>query len=183
MVSLASAWSVSYADLVTLLQRDAKVWERVQRSMEARKEWAAEAILRELRDLAMSDLRQAFDESGALKPPDQWPDSLARAISSIEIDEFYEGRGDERTQVGWTKKIKLWDKPAALKQLREHLAAGLGAAATGGEMSLESMIEASISGYERARDKILRERAAAGRASESVDIEAEAVSVESDEPL
>ena len=38
----------------------------------------------------------------------------AAAVSSVEVREEFEGQGESRKLVGYTKKIK-WDKTAAIK--------------------------------------------------------------------
>lgn len=86
-----------------------------------RVEITADRVLRELLALATSDLRKCFDPSGALLPPDSWPDDVAPAMASVEVEELFEGQGKDRTQIGFTKKVKLWDKNTALDKLGRHL--------------------------------------------------------------
>lgn len=76
-----------------------------------------ERILRENAALAFSDVRQLFDENGSIKPINEWSDELAAAVASIEVVEEYEGTGEDRKLVGYIKKIKFWDKNAALDKL------------------------------------------------------------------
>lgn len=85
-------------------------------------ELSAEVILAELLSLAKSDIRKIFNEDGTLKPISEIPDSIAQAISGIEIDEIfeYDEKGD-KIWTGYTKKVKLWDKPKALELLARHL--------------------------------------------------------------
>lgn len=80
-----------------------------------------ERVLTELARIAFSDLRVAYNEVGALLRPDELPDDFAPAIAGIEVDEIWEGHGDEREQIGETKKLKLWDKTKALDSLAKHL--------------------------------------------------------------
>jgi phage terminase small subunit len=49
------------------------------------------------------------------------PEDARRAIAGIEIVEEFEGSGKDREQIGYTKKIKFWDKPKALENLGKHL--------------------------------------------------------------
>lgn len=86
-----------------------------------RTEISADRVLRELLALATSDLRKCFDPSGALLPPHSWPDDVAPAMASIEVEELFEGQGQDRTQIGYTKKVKFWDKNTALDKLGRHL--------------------------------------------------------------
>jgi phage terminase small subunit len=88
---------------------------------EKRVEVTADRVLAELMRVGFSDLRRAFNEDGSLKAPKDWPDDVAAAMSSVEVVEEFEGKGEDRQQVGWTKKVKLWDKPRALEMLGKHL--------------------------------------------------------------
>lgn len=81
----------------------------------------AEAILDELARVGFSDLRKVFSADGGLLPVSEWPEDTARAISSVEVDELFEGSGKERTQIGWTRKVKLWPKAEALSLLGKNL--------------------------------------------------------------
>lgn len=81
----------------------------------------AENILRELLRIGMSDPAEAFTKEGALKPIHEMPVELRRAISSVETDGLFEGHGEERTQIGVTRKIKFWDKNKSLENLAKHL--------------------------------------------------------------
>ncbi|MGD9599913.1 MAG: terminase small subunit [Steroidobacteraceae bacterium] len=82
----------------------------------------ADRVITEVARLAFADLRKLFDPlNGELLPPAQWPDELAAAVASIEVEELMGGTGPERVQIGWTKKVKLWDKPKSLEMLGRHL--------------------------------------------------------------
>lgn len=96
--------------LATILQ------ERIDKE-----EIAGTDILRELKRIGLSDVGQAFDEQGRLKPMDQIPEDLRRSIAGVESVEEFAGKGGDRQQIGWTKKVKLWDKPKALEILCKHL--------------------------------------------------------------
>ncbi len=81
----------------------------------------AEDVLAETERLAMSDIGEAFNDDGSLKPIKDMPPHIRRAISSIEVDELFHGSGEQREQVGYTKKIKLWDKVKTLQLLGQHM--------------------------------------------------------------
>lgn len=99
-----------------------------------------DTILRELLHLATSDLRKLFDEKGVLLPPDQWPDDSAIAVSSVEVDELWEGYGAERIQVGVTKKVKFWDKPKSLELLGKHLKLFTDKMEVSGKVTIEDLV-------------------------------------------
>lgn len=81
----------------------------------------ADTVLRELLSIARSDIGDLFAEDGSLRPLAEMTESARRAISSVEIEELFEGRGADRERIGHTKKLKLWDKPRALELLGKHL--------------------------------------------------------------
>ena len=78
-------------------------------------------VLAELLLIAKADIRDAFNEHGNLRDITDIPEHVARSISGIEIDAIYEGRGEDRTHVGFTKKVKFWPKVQALDLLGKHL--------------------------------------------------------------
>lgn len=78
-------------------------------------------IIGELWKLANCDISEAFDDKGQLKPIKEIPEEVRKAISGVEILEEFEGYGQERTQIGWTKKVRFWDKNKALDALGRHL--------------------------------------------------------------
>lgn len=78
-----------------------------------------ERIAQELAKIAFSDLREVFEENGALKSPENWSDEIAGAIAGVEVDELFEGRGEDREMIGYTKKVKLWEKTKAIEALNK----------------------------------------------------------------
>lgn len=81
----------------------------------------AENVIAELAKIVRADMRKLFTEDGKLLPMAEWPEEIASAICSVEIDELFAGRGNLREQVGFTKKLKLWDKNSALTLAMRHL--------------------------------------------------------------
>ena len=73
-----------------------------------------ERTMQEIARLAYSDPRKLFDKQGKLIPIHELDDDTAAAIASVEVEENYSGRGEERELAGFTKKIKAWDKNTAL---------------------------------------------------------------------
>jgi phage terminase small subunit len=98
----------------------ARISELVQPAMNAAN-LTADRTVREVTRIAFSDARRLFREDGTLKRPDEWDDDTAAAVAGIEVTEEFEGRGKDRRLIGYTKKIKLWDKNAALDKAAKHL--------------------------------------------------------------
>lgn len=86
-----------------------------------RVEVSADTVIAELLRLAMTDIGQAFNEDGSLKAIHKMPEDIRRAIAGVDVFEEFEGRGEDRDQIGWTKKIRFWDKNKALEMLGRHL--------------------------------------------------------------
>jgi phage terminase small subunit len=80
----------------------------------------AARIKRELTNLAFINIADAYDQNGALKPFEDMPVELQRAILAVESEELFDGQGKNREQIGYTKRIKLTDKLKALEMLGRH---------------------------------------------------------------
>jgi phage terminase small subunit len=102
----------------------------------------AEDVLRETYLMAMSDIGEAFDEEGKLKPIHEIPMHLRRMISSVEVDELWEPKedGKGKEQVGFTRKIKFWSKEKALHLLGQHLNLFIERHDVTGKVTLEQLV-------------------------------------------
>jgi phage terminase small subunit len=80
-----------------------------------------ERTLRGVAQLAYSDLRKLYNEDGVLKKPHEWDDDMAAAVAMMEVKELFEGFGEHRRLIGYLRKIKLFDKNAALEKAMRHL--------------------------------------------------------------
>lgn len=99
---------------------DAKVATRIKELKDEtakRNALVVDDILNEIRRVATFDPRKLFDENGNMKAIHELDDDTARAIGSVEVAEMFGGESREeggRAIIGLTKKIKAWDKNAAL---------------------------------------------------------------------
>lgn len=77
----------------------------------------------ELAKIAFSDLREAFTDQGTLRPPNEWPDSLSAAVSSVKVitRTIAKSEEDGALQVEYITEIKLWNKLGALEKLGRYL--------------------------------------------------------------
>jgi phage terminase small subunit len=80
-----------------------------------------EKTITELSRLGFSDIRKFFNPDGSLKNITDLDDDSAAAISSVEVEELFDRSGKDRVWVGYTKKLKLWDKNSALEKIGKHL--------------------------------------------------------------
>jgi len=90
-------------------------------AIKARAEWTIQSLLNELKEIALLDIRQAYDENNNLLPVNQWPHALAKSVQALEVVEEFNGSGRERVQVGWTKRVKFWDKIRAIELIGKNL--------------------------------------------------------------
>ncbi|MGD0236270.1 MAG: terminase small subunit [Syntrophorhabdales bacterium] len=104
-----------------------KTWvsQAIEKEMQARLLKAGvqtDRVLIELARVGMSDIRKLFDENGQLKSPDQWDDDTAAAVAGLEVFEEFKGnRGQKKTAIGTTKKVRTYDKVRALDRLANLL--------------------------------------------------------------
>jgi len=80
-----------------------------------------ERVRREMARLVFSDLRKLYREDGSLRPITELDDDTAAALAGVEVEELFEGRGDDREHVGYVKKVRLWDKNSAMVTAARHL--------------------------------------------------------------
>lgn len=85
-------------------------------------ELTADKVLKEISTLAFSNIQDLFDDNDCLKPISELTRDQAAIISSIEIDELFTGKGEERKPYGKAKKMKLWSKIKSLEMLASHFA-------------------------------------------------------------
>jgi len=76
-----------------------------------------EQTLREVARLAYADPRRLFRSDGTLIPLHELDDDAAAMVASVEVDEIKTGG----KVVGYTRKIKLWDKNSAIDKAMKHL--------------------------------------------------------------
>lgn len=81
---------------------------------------AKDSIERQIEELcrvALVDPRTMFDDHGNLLHIKDWPEDAARAVSSIESFEEYEGKGEHRRATGMVRKLKFHGKIEAIDKV------------------------------------------------------------------
>lgn len=112
------------AEMAYQLLHKTPVKEALDRAMEERLRKLgihSERVLQELARVALSDLRNVYNEDGTLKLPHEWSDEAAAAVAGVEVFEEFSGRGENRELIGYTKKVKSYDKVRALEILSKNL--------------------------------------------------------------
>jgi phage terminase small subunit len=103
----------------------------------------SDEILRELMRLGYSDIRALYNENGTIKHPTEWPDDVARAVASVEVEELFEGSGENREWIGYTKKVKFWPKDRGLDLLGKHKKLFTEKVEHSGKVTLEEIVAGS----------------------------------------
>lgn len=106
------------------LLKDDKVRQRIQWLQEnrARKaDFTELKLLRELKRVALFDIRKIYTETGDLKPVTEWDADTAAAVSAVEVEKLFGDSGSGRKgHIGYTIKVKTADKIAAIDKLMKY---------------------------------------------------------------
>lgn len=82
----------------------------------------AQDVLARLKDEVEADIADLFDDDGKLLPVWEWPLVWRQGlISGIEVEELWEGRGEDRVQVGMLRKVKMSDRLKRLELIGKHI--------------------------------------------------------------
>lgn len=102
-----------------------------------------EEVLSEMWRIASTDLSEAYNEDGSLKRLSEMPDGIRRAIAGISY---------ARKPPYGIRRIKFWDKNAALRLVAQHLDM-LGSGEDKGDVTikLSERLEAALSRLAEAR--------------------------------
>lgn len=144
MITFAENLKIRYSDIAAWLMSDPDRYQIMQKAFQAGDEWIRVRVLNELKHIALTDLRMAYNASGTLKNPQEWPESIARAIMSVETDELYAGVGKERERVGDTRKVKFMDKIKALELIGKEKGLFMQKVKVEGKISLEEIVAGSF---------------------------------------
>ncbi len=79
-------------------------------------------VLKRLADEATADVADLYDDNNNLKPVKEWPLIWRQGlVAGVEIDALFEGVGEDREQVGFTKKVRLSDRLKRLELIGKHI--------------------------------------------------------------
>lgn len=108
------------------LLKNVEVQKRVQEANIARQERTEitqDMVLRETAKLAFFDIRKMFGKDGKPLDISELDDDTAAALVGLDVQDVYEGNGDQKQFVGYIKKYKMADKLKALELLGKHTGA------------------------------------------------------------
>ncbi|RWO21746.1 terminase small subunit [Mesorhizobium sp.] len=113
-------------------------------------------VLIRLTEEAEADIADIFDEdTGDLRPVHEWPEIWRRGlVAGVEIEALFDGRGDERRQIGHAKKVRFSDRIRRIELIGKHI----------GVKAFETQL--SVNGLDGLAERL--ERAAARRAPHAV---------------
>jgi len=143
LIDLCKTWDVNYCDMSEWVNDDKSRSDKYQAALQARNEWAKEAVLLEFRRIGLADIRKLYDEEGELLPVKEWPDEVASFVANIEVNELFEGSGKDREHVGYVKKVKLWNKEKSLELLGKNMSMFFENHKLSGNLTLEDIINKS----------------------------------------
>lgn len=95
-----------------------------QEQLRAKSGASAERVVEELARIGFADPRRVFGADGVLLDPRNFPEDLARAVSSIEVTRTAPRKnfkGEIVEPGSTTAKIRFWEKPKALHTMAHIL--------------------------------------------------------------
>lgn len=82
----------------------------------------ADWVLQRLAGEAIADIADLYGDDGAIKPVHEWPLAFRQGlVAGIEVEELFEGRGEDREHVGRVRKIKLTDRTRIVELIGKHI--------------------------------------------------------------
>lgn len=109
------------AELVRTSLMFQKAYRRGQDRLRMTSKVTVDHLIEELCKLSFIRAHQFFGENGDLLPVSEWTDEMSAQIAGVDIEALWEGNGEERTMIGYTKKLKFWPKVEAIDKLARIL--------------------------------------------------------------
>lgn len=95
---------------------------QLKRDRAVRLKFDRDRVLERLSDELDADLADLFDTQGNLLPVDEWPLVFRTGlVAGIEVEELFEGRGEDREHIGRVRKIKLSDRLKRIELVGKHV--------------------------------------------------------------
>jgi len=148
LINLARDWNVRYSDISKWMYDDKIRQFKYTAALNARNEWAKEAVLAEIRSIAFGDMRILYNAEGKLLPIKEWPQEALSLVAGLETEEL-KGKSS-----GNTMKLKLYDRLKALELLGKTMALFSDTINVKVSLSTEELVMAS---YRRHKEKTVNE--------------------------
>jgi hypothetical protein len=143
LVAITREWDVPYNLVASWIEADELRKEQYAKAVAVREENHRDRVRASLAEMIDVDISEAFNPDGSLKPIREIPEPVRRAISGLELQEIWQGSGEERRQVGVVKKIKFHDKIRALEIMARSLKMLVDKQEVSIGLSLGDLLEAS----------------------------------------
>jgi phage terminase small subunit len=79
-------------------------------------------VLARLNAEVEADLADLFDERNDLKPVSEWPLIWRQGlVAGVEVEALFEGVGEDRVQIGYTKKLRLSERVRRIELIGKHV--------------------------------------------------------------
>lgn len=93
-----------------------------QASRSERTKIDADWVLQRLGEEATADIADLYDEDGNMRPVKEWPLIWRQGlVQGIEVEELFEGRGEDREHIGRVRKIKLDNRVKRIELIGKHV--------------------------------------------------------------
>jgi phage terminase small subunit len=140
-----AAWcserDVIYGAIAAWVETDETRRKRYRDALDVRDRHHKDIIIEQLRNMITSDVTQAFGVNGAMLPLEQIPPGLRQWIAGMEVEELFEGRGENRERIGYLRKIKFHDKTRSIELLMRNLAMLIDHKQISGKLTLADLLE------------------------------------------
>jgi len=140
LADLCDTWEAQFSSVHAWLYNDDARKEQYTNALLSNGAQMDNVIMRQLKQVATSDIRDLFNDQGLLINLKDLPAEIAACIQSVEVTEEFEGSGKDKMQIGWTHKIKFWDKLKALELLGRHRGLLIEKVKVEGTITIEDLI-------------------------------------------
>lgn len=112
------------AEIAHALVNNSEVKKILDREEEERLHKAgvqAEKVKTRMAHLAFADIRKIYGPENTLLPVKDFPDEVIPAIAGVKTTELFDGTGEDRHLVGYTKEVRLWNPDTSLTNMAKNL--------------------------------------------------------------
>jgi phage terminase small subunit len=116
------------ADIANELMNRPAVRAAIEQALAERAERTridADWLLMRLADEAEADIADLYDDAGNIKPVREWPAVWRKGlVAGFEVEELFEGRGEDRKHIGRLRKVRLADRTKIKELIGRHVNIG-----------------------------------------------------------